>query len=107
MSEKKTLQITDPEHLIVLGRVLGLLTAVESIKDAQIEVKLPGLGVARHAVTATEASTRVEMMQANLRLAYSTWGSLEGFEVHCTGGGLLSLTPVESSPGKEAKRAED
>ena len=97
MKETKTFQITDPDHLIGLGRVMGLLQAIEAIKSACIEIKLPGIGVARHAVIAEEAQARVQLMQDNLRTAFSEFGSLEGYSVSCTGRGVITLEPDDSS----------
>src|SRR6185312_10101192 len=97
VKETKTFQITDPDHLIGLGRVMGLLQAIEAIKSACIEIKLPGIGVARHAVIAEEAQARVQLMQDNLRTAFSELGSLEGYSISCTGRGVITLEPDDSS----------
>jgi hypothetical protein len=97
VNEKKTFQITDPDHLIGIGRVMGLLQAIEAIKSAGTEMKLPGMGVAKHAVIAEEAQARVHMMQDNLRTAFREFGSLDGYSVSCTGRGVITLEPDDSS----------
>lgn len=93
MKEKKTFQITDAKHLVQIGRVIGLLQAIEAIKTARADLKVPGMGVAEHAVIAEEAEARVQMMQDNLRTAFREFGSLEGYEIHCSGSGLLTAEP--------------
>lgn len=99
MNDKKSFQITDPEHLLQLGTVLGLLTAIEAIKKQQDELgKVVGLGVAKHAVIAQEANARISFMQSNMRTAYKEFGSLEGYELACSSTGLLTLDPVDDPP---------
>lgn len=97
MNADKTIQITATEHLITLGIVVGLTAATAAIEKAQTELKLPGIRVARNAVLAEEAQARMQLMQENLRLAFATWGSLEGCEVHCSSHGVVTLTDAEGA----------
>ena len=99
LSEAKSIEITERQHLIELGMSVGLLMALEAIKDASEDIpRVPGMGLARSVVEATEAHQRVRLMQANLRLAYATWGPLDGFTVKCDGDGILSLEPGDAEP---------
>lgn len=67
--EGQRIPITDTQHLIDLGITMGLLTALDAIKQIGMADRLTGLGVARHALMAAEAQHRVEVMQQNIRLA--------------------------------------
>lgn len=103
MTEKKMIPITDPKHLIDLGMTLGLLTALEALADIEMADRLTGVGVARHAIQAAEASHRVQVMQRNIRLAVQHGVDLDTHNVMWQGKPEIWAEPRESAEGKETK----
>jgi hypothetical protein len=69
MKTQTKIPITDPMHLIDMGRTHGLLIALETLENIKGAERLTGVGVAIHALKAAEAEQRVQTMQKNIRAA--------------------------------------
>lgn len=100
MTEKvqgQRIPITDPGHLIDLGITMGLLTALDAIKKIDNADKLTGIGVARHALLAAEATHRVEVMQQNIRLAVKAGVDLDTHSIVWQGNPEIIAEPKVTS----------
>jgi hypothetical protein len=94
--EGQRIPITDTQHLIDLGITMGLLTALDTIKQIGMADRLTGLGVARHAILAAEAQHRVEVMQQNIRLAVKAGVDLDTHNIVWQGQPEIIAEPKES-----------
>lgn len=80
MTDKK-IPITDPKHLIDMGRTHGLLMALQALEEIRGADKLTGVGVAMHAIKAQEAEQRVRVMQKNIRAAVKAGIDLDAYNI--------------------------
>lgn len=95
--EGQRIPITDPRHLIDLGITMGLLTALDALKQIGNADRLTGLGVARHALLAAEAQHRVEVMQRNIRLAVKAGIDIDAHNIVWQGEPEIIAEPKEAS----------
>lgn len=98
MSRDQEIEITDPNHLLDMGRTHGLLMALDAIQEAAKELKLPGLGVALHAVKAAEAEQRVLVMQKNIRAAVKAGVDLDERNIYWDGRPYIWSEPIPADP---------
>lgn len=94
---ENAIKVTDAQHLIDMGRTHGLLMALEAIKSAMDDLKLPGLGVAYHAIKAVEAEQRVSVMQKNIRLAVKSGADLDNVNVYWEGRDEIWTEPLSDA----------
>lgn len=102
--EGQRIPITDTRHLIDLGITMGLLTALDVIKQIGMADRLTGLGVARHALLAAEAQHRVEVMQRNIRLAVKAGVDLDTHNIVWQGEPEIIAEPKDS-PGTSCEQS--
>jgi hypothetical protein len=98
---EKTIPITDPKHLIDMGRTHGLLVALDAVEAAAKELKLPGIGVAIHAIKAAEAEQRVMVMQRNIRTAVAAGVDLDTHNILWSGKAEIYADPISASDDDE------
>lgn len=75
------IKITDPDHLIYMGKTHAFLAAIEAIEDARKETPATGLSMALYLLKAMEAENRVRVMQDNIRTVVKAGIDLDTVDV--------------------------
>lgn len=94
------IKVTDPDHLIAMGKTHGLLKAIEALEDARKEMPTTGIGLAVHVLKALEAENRVVVMQENFRLIIKSGIDLDAHNIFWDGSDELVAEPKSVPDGR-------
>lgn len=94
------IKITDPDHLMLMGKTHAYLDALDAIDKMRKETPTTGLTLAFHCIKAQEAETRVHVTQRNIRLAVKAGIDLDTHDVYWEGRGEIIAEPRVPAQGE-------
>lgn len=97
MADRIKIKITDPDHLMSMGRWGGLADAIARLQKVSATDKLPGFGYALAKLETLEAKTRAENAGANIRLAIKSGYDISVHNVFWGGEDCIELEPIDDA----------
>lgn len=91
------IKITDPDHLIAMGKTHALLSAIDAIEEVRKETPATGLSMALYLLKSLEAENRVRVMQHNIRTVVKAGIDLDTVDVLWDGRDEIIAEPREES----------
>jgi hypothetical protein len=94
------IKVTDPDHLMAMGKSHAYFDAIKAIEDMRKETPATGLTMALLAVKALEANNRTQVMQENIRLVVKAGIDLDAHDVYWQGDDEIIAEPRKPEQGE-------
>jgi hypothetical protein len=96
----KRIKVTDPDHLMDMGRTHAYMKAIVAIEELRKETPTTGLTLAFHCLKALEAENRARVLQENIRLVVREGIDLDAHDVYWQGDDEIIAEPRVPQQGE-------